>query len=308
MTHSTWRTLSKPSEVILIRSGRGLRLKIHKSWSLYASAYEHLIHLLYHYVDVEAQWWSRAKAYTTDQLSPSMWGLMKVAGKRLYHVDSTTLESHWSELTPVHRTVIDPITPSIIDERLKQFIQRLTTDPIVFTDICEASCWLNDWVQTENHRLHLLGQGESQSMHRRWGGTRRVVGALALDEAYRMITYTLNQPKMGHTAHAECVLFTQLSRDQLWPQSKVLTLITTLKPCKMCAGLWASHAPCDQLNIVYLHNDPGPNGQNTAFDQNSYAWGVATKWSKSVRDFNQSSLMLKFSSLPINSDENGSPS
>ena len=85
-------------------------------------------------------------------------------------------------------------------------------------------------------------------------------------------------------------------------------MITTLKPCKMCAGLWASHTPCDRLNVVYLHNDPGPNGQNTAFDQNSYAWGVARRWSKSIRDLNQSSLMLKCSSLAINSVENGSPS
>ena len=39
-------------------------------------------------------------------------------------------------------------------------------------------------------------------MDRRWSGTRRVVGTMALDERHRAITYTLNPPQLVHTTHA----------------------------------------------------------------------------------------------------------
>ena len=61
---------------------------------------------------------------------------------------------------------------------------------------------------------------------------------------------------------------------------EALTMISTLKPCKMCAGLWWNYAPCKQLNIYYIEDDLGRLGQNTVFDHASFAWKNAQQWAK----------------------------
>ena len=90
-------------EVLLIRSQRGLRFTAEPSQESCYSAYELLIHHLSVLCVDEAQWWSRAKAYTNEVISPSMWGLMKVAGKRLYFVTQEELDDLWSTIESEHR-------------------------------------------------------------------------------------------------------------------------------------------------------------------------------------------------------------
>ena len=157
----------------------------------------------------------------------------------------------------------------------------LTSTPLIrFKSIHDAIQWLEGWVSAENmSRLH-LGQGELPSQERRWSGTHRTVAAIALDHEFRLIAYSLNQPKQDHTAHAERLVLEKL-KHMLSSTLPEIHLISSLKPCKMCAGLWLTYAPTNHLNVYYLNEDLGTNGQNTALDENSYAWSAAKRWSSS---------------------------
>lgn len=278
------------SDVILVRNGRGLRLKTSNRWSMYRSAYEQIIHLLGHYVGQEVQWWSRAKAYTNDPLSPRLWGLMKVAGKRLYQLNSDQMDHLWSQLEPHQKRTLPPFSPQEIEYRNLPLQQPVESMQPMFTHLQHAGQWLQDWVQSHNQYLLSKGTGERHTMSRRWGGQRRVVGALALDHSLQPLARQLNQPSLGSTAHAECLLYAHLCRHDVWQKINTLILISSLKPCKMCAGLWTEESRLDRLQVFYLQDDLGPNGQNTAFDVGSYAWEEANKWPYKVESVSQSIL------------------
>ena len=277
--------LNAVSNALFIRSGRALSftLKNHRADDL--SAYELALFNLTLYVDSERQWWSRSKVYVCEPISPSMWGVMKVAGKRLYQVSFDELNELWMN-TPSHlRRQVElndlPTQPPLT-------LQRPLIPPPRprFKSIHDAVRWLRGWVDAENvSRLH-FGQGELPSQDRRWRGTHRTVGAIALDHDLRLVAYSLNRPTQDHTAHAERLVLETLKHTLRAPLPE-LHLISSLKPCKMCAGLWLTHAPTEHLKVYYLREDFGKNGQNTALDENSYAWSAAKRWRSSPPLFSQ---------------------
>ncbi|MAD61125.1 MAG: hypothetical protein CMH49_06405 [Myxococcales bacterium] len=307
-------------EVLLLRSQRGLRFTAELGIQNHCySAYELLIHHLSTLCPHEAQWWSRAKAYTNEPISPSMWGLMKVAGKRLYFVTQQELEDLWSTIEHDQTTTF---SPNHLADDYCQAVGKLNSaektlkldfkqELVKFTDYQQAITWLETKCmlyhklleQNQNHRNQSQQNHRNQSQQnqshkgpesiedlkprRRWYGTRRVVAALALDQNLRLIAIRFNQPELGHSAHAERRLLEYIWQKQLNLDSNKITLISSLKPCKMCAGLWISHCPHQDLEIIYLHDDPGPNGQNTAFDQGSHAYKEASKWRKPLKSFRQ---------------------
>ena len=275
-----------------MRNDRAVRLRIDRFWSIYQSAYEHLLHLLHAYVGQEAQWWSRAKAYTNDPISPQMWGLMKVAGKRLYQLEPDQMDYLWSKTDPKDRRILSPFSPQEIEHFNHYGTVTPVSTSVFFSSIKQAGQWLDTWVNHHNQQLRSQGLGEEQELGRRWGGQRRVVGAIVLDSSLKLLAQQLNQPNLGSTAHAECLVYDHLCRQAVWPEINELILISSLKPCKMCAGLWVGESKLTQLHVRYLQDDPGPNGQNTAFDKGSYAWKEAKKWPYSVQSVNQSMLIL----------------
>ena len=152
---------------------------------------------------------------------------------------------------------------------------------------------LSDWVQKCNQTLCSNKEGgEVEIDGRRWSGSRRVVGALALGPQHELLGYTLNAPDLSRTAHAEWLLLHELTLNDRWPTHGSVTLISSLKPCKMCAGAWITHAPSYELNVYFLRDDPGPNGQNTAFDIDSYAWDEAMSARSFLGSVSQSRLIL----------------
>ena len=78
--------LSFVSCALFIRNGRALYFTRQNRHVNELSAYELALFNLSLYVHAERQWWSRAKVYVCEPISPSMWGVMKVAGKRLYQI------------------------------------------------------------------------------------------------------------------------------------------------------------------------------------------------------------------------------
>ncbi|MBM4291674.1 MAG: hypothetical protein FJ138_09695 [Deltaproteobacteria bacterium] len=62
------------------------------------------------------------------------------------------------------------------------------------------------------------------------------------------------------------------------PAAPPLTLLCTLKPCKMCAGAWVTYGPARPLRVVYVEEDPGRLAQHTAFDVGAEAWRAGGMW------------------------------
>ena len=266
-------------DVLLTRQGRGMSLKLesldqvkvgmNSRPHLYPhlkEPYEVLVHALKYLSPDEAQWWSRGQAYTRHSISPAMWGLMKVAGKRLKCVSKHDLHTYITDVSQQHVS-ISSAQLARWNERLRrttcitnQVSETLLHHNKAFTPhlgwqletLSQAADLISQWVDYENHLLKLNDQGEKEIKNRRWGGQRRVVGALALDESLTIIGYALNHPHLSHTAHAEWCLLDQLWRAQRWPSHGHLTLLSSLKPCKLCAGAWISHAPVQNLHVYYL--------------------------------------------------------
>ncbi len=186
-----------------------------------------------------------------------------------------------------------------------------------FRDLRCAGEWLMRVAHARNAELcegdggqEDLGQGDSvwsSQGARRWRGARRVVAAALLTADLRPLLYALNQPEVSRTYHAEWAVLdgalrgiwevmegalgTQApphAQDQrlaalaalkaLWEGGAPLTLLCTLKPCKMCAGAWVTYGPSAPIRVIYLEEDPGRLAQHTAFDAHSDAWRAAGRW------------------------------
>ena len=95
----------------------------------------------------------------------------------------------------------------------------------------------------------------------------RPVAALVLDRDGRLLGQAINSGSQNRTRHAEL----EAIRDA-WARTgrripAGATLISTLKPCRMCAGLawWFCEDP-SQLRVIYRDFDPGTNGRATVLD------------------------------------------
>jgi tRNA(Arg) A34 adenosine deaminase TadA len=83
----------------------------------------------------------------------------------------------------------------------------------------------------------------------------------------QLLASAVNQNARNRTLHAEVNLIQNLYRRTghlIPPHSYVLS---SLKPCRMCAALiWQSAERIETLQILYGENDPGPHAQNTTLD------------------------------------------
>jgi tRNA(Arg) A34 adenosine deaminase TadA len=203
---------------------------------------------------------------------------MKVIAKRIRVASMDNVDELFSSLcaqglTP---TLVPPLPPAHVTP-------LISLKP--FMSLEEASAWLLRRAEEENERCLLAGGGQESPLcpdattpsQRRWRGARRVVAACLLTPELQPLSLAFKQPEVHPSYHAEWALLDALSRDAhargtSLPSS--LTLLSTLKPCKLCAGAWASYGP-EHLDVHYLADDPGRSGQNTAFDEGSYAWTQA---------------------------------
>lgn len=247
--------------------------------------HENLYRSLYDQLPEEAQWWSRGRAYVTEAISPSMWGSMKVFGKRLSAVTEQELFSRWLATPPSQRIQL------MVQPPARAWMEADTLKRGLLLSLSEAKELLNEWITLVNQQLNLHEMGELDASHnasqRRWSGARRVVGAVALSTAGEVLGSALNMPHLNPTYHAEWCLLDLLWSEGRWSGPEGVTLITTLKPCKRCAGLWATYCPLPLRQVHYLRDDPGPSACHTALDQGSYAWREAIRWRSDWESVNQ---------------------
>ncbi len=91
----------------------------------------------------------------------------------------------------------------------------------------------------------------------------RPVGAVLLSREGVVLGAAINQNAKNRTRHAEVNLLREWGAQTGRPLPVGSTIVTTLKPCKMCAGgILSSAELAEDLSVFYLHDDPGPAAQN----------------------------------------------
>jgi tRNA(Arg) A34 adenosine deaminase TadA len=95
----------------------------------------------------------------------------------------------------------------------------------------------------------------------------RPVAAVLISREGKVLDWALNTNAVNKTLHAELNLVQSFYRkfgSKLPAGSK---LFTTLKPCKMCAGmLFDAAEDMRSFEVIYAEDDPGPNARNTALE------------------------------------------
>ena len=106
----------------------------------------------------------------------------------------------------------------------------------------------------------------------------RAVAAVLLSEKGELLAEARNTNALNKTLHAEVNLlqgYFKLSGNKFPKNAKIYT---TLKPCKMCAGMISVYAfGQENLRVIYEIYDSGPNARSTVLNKGSAEWDRAFK-------------------------------
>ncbi len=233
-----------------------------------SSSVTRLIQGIYEKYPDSARMLCRARIYTTQpRLTPFCRGMVRVAAKRI------TLLGTGSDGESEIQTMTGQLNLPAIDltewdttphSARSDVFEKILNERLSALD--QAPKTLENWMK--------FTQNLAQSLPRhplRHQSDRPVVALLLTQKPkstdLELLAAACNQNAKNRTLHAEVNLIQNWYRatGKLIPEDAVV--ITSLKPCRMCAGLiWQSSKNHRQLRVYYLENDPGPNAQNTALE------------------------------------------
>ena len=91
------------------------------------------------------------------------------------------------------------------------------------------------------------------------------IGALLVSPVGKILAWSVNTKEHNSTCHAEVNLLQGCFRHSPGTSLDGARLYTTLKPCRMCAGM-IRHAGGGLVHVLYGQGDPGVDAQNTVLD------------------------------------------
>ena len=199
---------------------------------------------------------TRARIFTTVRASSAARGMVQVAGKRM----------------------TDKIQPWVgLGIEIPPLVEMQPTTPGPFWP--ELPAQLQNRFHPENTSLSALCEELSECVHRdeKLYQSDRPVAALLVSREQKLLGWAPNSNSKNRTLHAEVNLIQgyQARTGQGLPPGS--TVYTSLKPCKMCAGMiWDAAQDVSSLRVVYGQHDPGTKAQNTVLDVGSEARRRAT--------------------------------
>jgi tRNA(Arg) A34 adenosine deaminase TadA len=195
----------------------------------------------------------RNRIYTNRSSSEMDQGMLKVAGKRAtFDVEAKDHQQALSQFTFIEvgegRIIINSasgVFPAHLKEKLQFLPRELSAQFEVLKLLAETNPSLPD--------LH---------------DSNRKIAALLLDEQQKVIGIGLNQNAKNKTLHAEVNLVQSLYLETGLRIPKNSILLSTHKPCKMCAGMiFDSCEHPDSLRVYYQTEESGGLSRNTVLDQ-----------------------------------------
>ncbi len=228
--------------------------------SLLLSSVSRLIQGIYEKYPDQGRAICRARVYTTQpKLTPFCRGIVRVAAKRITILERAPL--------PLLDQPVRSIDVSDWDTHFK------TKGEILETELKPVTRDLPGWMTLTRKLAHHLALDLSRHSARHQSD--RPVVALLLSPVpgtrdFELRSAACNQNSKNRTLHAEVNLIQNWYRTTQKPLPKDSVILTSLKPCRMCAALiWQSSMNRKALRVYYAENDPGKNAQDTALEPNT---------------------------------------
>jgi tRNA(Arg) A34 adenosine deaminase TadA len=209
------------------------------------SALTTLIQGIYEKYPVQAKSIIRNRIYSTASSSAMDYGMIKVAAKRFTN--------------PV--ICSEKVSDLFLDKVLIHFVPSSRADwpfhiPIP-TNSSEMIHTIQKLRHTVSHNFHLYDSD-------------RPIAALLVSQDDKVLAWGTNSNSKNKTLHAEVNMLQSFYLKKQAPLPPGSTIYTTLKPCKMCAGMiWSSALDPSSIQVLYLEDDLGPMAQQTVLDLNS---------------------------------------
>lgn len=229
------------------------------------SAVTRLIQGIYQTYPDQARKICRSRIYTTQpSLTPFCRGMIHVAAKRVTllepgapHPDllSARLQdlTHWNSGTVT-------LASQELEQTLHTYLSQTPSPPKS----------LDNWAQLTHRLVSELPRNSIRHQSNR-PIVALLLGQTAGHTELSLLAAAQNENAKNRTLHAEVNLIQNWYRNtgRAIPEGSVI--LTSLKPCRMCAGLiWQTAQNRRQLKVIYLENDPGPNAQNTALEPHTF--------------------------------------
>jgi len=97
------------------------------------------------------------------------------------------------------------------------------------------------------------------------------IAALLVSAEARILAWAVNSSARNKTLHAEVNLVQSYCRRTGAPLPAGARIYTTLKSCKMCAGMiWSAARDPLSLRVFFGKDDPGPKARATVLSANSF--------------------------------------
>jgi tRNA(Arg) A34 adenosine deaminase TadA len=99
----------------------------------------------------------------------------------------------------------------------------------------------------------------------------RPVAAILVSEAHQILAWAVNTSSKNKTLHAEVNLIRHFQKNVGGKLPRGSKIYTTLKPCKMCAGLiWTAAEDIRSMSIYFLEDDLGPYAKATVLNPGTH--------------------------------------
>jgi tRNA(Arg) A34 adenosine deaminase TadA len=214
-----------------------------------------LIQGIYDHSPEQARRLVRNRIFTTTPLSESISGIVKVAAKRItaslaLHNDHFKINSDDRVFEFHAQSIARPSSPSIPSGG--NFPEPPQETLLGHSDFMALA-------------FRLAGQVDRREARY---ASNRPIAAILVSNENQILAAAVNTNAKNRTLHAEMNLIASLKEQRIPPRAR---LYTTLKPCKMCAGMiFDSAMEPESLQVIYGENDPGPHARHTALDRHKF--------------------------------------
>jgi tRNA(Arg) A34 adenosine deaminase TadA len=195
----------------------------------------------------------RNRLFSTSLATEMCHGMVKVAAKRL--TDSVSLDS-FLQARSQYSEQID----------LSESVNALS-GPLAY----EESLWKNlgKIVELENPSSELQWMNCARKLLH--AGGNLPVAALLISPDGQVLSAALNSNSSNRTLHAEVNLIQSFYRNHRQKIPAHSTIITTLKPCKMCAAMiWTQAEKIESMQIVFGQMDDGRHARETVLNPGTF--------------------------------------
>jgi tRNA(Arg) A34 adenosine deaminase TadA len=215
----------------------------------------------------------RNRIFTTaDQPTAMCMGMVRVAAKRLS--SSARLEEY-----PItsERELIEISEPSALS------VASTEPDSELLKAVSKAS---------DNRGMMAVAEGLAERVSRleQRYMSDRPIAALLVDADRRVLAWAINSNSRNKTLHAEVNLVQGYCRISGRTLPRGAKIFTTLKSCRMCAGMiWSAAEDPASIQVFFKNDDPGPMARQTVLTPGSHERRLACAQWPALR-----SLVIEF--------------